>query len=234
MRGGASTEPDDVAPRRVAPLLVVTLVVLAALSAAVSDQRFLLGETAALRALNDAPVAVGWPLRVAMQLGTVWAGIALAGVVAVLRRGRSWQAPAAVLLATAAAHRADNVLKDVIDRQRPPGLVDGLDVRESIHGFGFPSGHTTMAFALAAVLHHLLPARARWVPWALALAVGLARVHVGVHWPADVAGGAALGTAIGSGAALLAAWWARSAGRSRTRAAPATVTRGEPRAGPHT
>lgn len=189
---------------RAAVRLVVALALLGGLSVAVSDQRYLTGETALLRAVNDVPTAVGWPFRVVMQLGTVWAGVALAAAVAIWDRRPSMRAPTAVLLATAVAYRLDNVLKDVIDRPRPPGLVAGLTVRESIHGFGFPSGHTTMAFALAAALHHVVPARLRWVPWSLATVVGLARMHVGVHWPADVAGGAALGTAIGAGAWLLA------------------------------
>jgi membrane-associated phospholipid phosphatase len=78
-------------------------------------------------------------------------------------------------------------------------------VRDEAHGFGFPSGHTALAFAVAAVLHPLLPPRARWVVWLLAGAVGLARMYVGVHWPMDVVGGAALGLLIGGAAGLLVA-----------------------------
>src|SRR3546814_2681552 len=60
------------------------------------------------------------------------------------------------------------------------------------------SGHTTLAFALAAALHPVLDGAWRWLAWSLAVLVGVARMHVGVHWPADVVGGALLGTAIGS------------------------------------
>jgi undecaprenyl-diphosphatase len=133
-----------------------------------------------------------------MQLGTLVVALAVVAVVAWRTRARGPAPSTAVLVAVVIAFRLDNVIKDVIDRPRPPGIVEGLDVRESISGFGFPSGHTTMAFALAASLHPSVPRRQRWVLWVLAAVVGTARMHVGVHWPADVAGGAALGTAIGS------------------------------------
>ena len=191
---------------------VVAVAALGALSVAVSGQRFLVGEVAALEAANGLPAAVGWPLRATMELGTLWAGIALTVAVALCARRAPVVSATAVLVATLAAFRLDNVLKDVIDRPRPPGLVPGLEVRETISGYGFPSGHSTMAFALAAAVHVVLPPRLRWVPWVLAAAVGLARMHVGVHWPADVVGGAALGTAVGSGAWLVATAPGRRAG----------------------
>ena len=82
----------------------------------------------------------------------------------------------------------------------------GMIRRHEAHpdGFGFPSGHTTMAFTIAALLHPVIPRRWRPLLWVLAAGVGLGRMYVGVHWPADVVGGAALGIAIGSGAWLLA------------------------------
>src|SRR3982751_392153 len=59
---------------------------------------------------------------------------------------------------------------------------------------GFPSDHATAAFAIATAI--LLRNR-RWGLLALAMAVALAvgRVAVGVHFPSDVIAGAALGTA---------------------------------------
>lgn len=183
--------------------LGVSVLVLGALSVLVADQTFLRGETAALQAANDIPPAVGWPLRVVMQLGTLWVALGVVVVTALATRARGLGPALAVLVAVAVAFRLDNVLKEVIERPRPPGLVDGLNVRETIGGLGFPSGHATMAFALAASLHPSVTSRWRWVLWALAAVVGLARMHVGVHWPADIVGGAALGTAIGTTAWLL-------------------------------
>ena len=61
----------------------------------------------------------------------------------------------------------------------------------------FPSGHSAAAFAFAAGAAMELPALAP-VLAPLALAVGYSRVHTGVHYPSDVAAGAAIG--IGSAA----------------------------------
>ena len=56
---------------------------------------------------------------------------------------------------------------------------------------------------IATVTAPWLPHRWRWVLWALAAAVCLARVYVGAHMPLDVIGGAALGVAVGAGLRLL-------------------------------
>lgn len=65
----------------------------------------------------------------------------------------------------------------------------------------FPSDHTTVAFAVAGALivwRRLLG----MVLVATALALGLARVYVGVHWPSDVAAGATIGFCVGLVASL--------------------------------
>ena len=67
---------------------------------------------------------------------------------------------------------------------------------------GFPSDHSTIAAAVATIA--ALAWRRHWPLFAgLAIAVGLARVFVGVHYPGDVAAG----WAIGALAAVLA-WYA--------------------------
>ena len=73
----------------------------------------------------------------------------------------------------------------------------------------FPSHHATVAGGLAAL--GLLTWR-RWAAAfvALAVAVGLARVYVGLHFPGDIIGGFVLGT----GSVLLAWGGARLVGRS--------------------
>ena len=63
-------------------------------------------------------------------------------------------------------------------------------------GSSFPSGHATWFFALALVVWF---ANRKWGWWFFALATinGIARIYVGVHWPFDILGGAAIGGASG-------------------------------------
>ena len=63
---------------------------------------------------------------------------------------------------------------------------------------GFPSGHTTFAFALAWLLARAYP-RTAAVWYAVAVAIGWARVEGHAHFSYQVLCGAALGTLIGWG-----------------------------------
>jgi len=61
-------------------------------------------------------------------------------------------------------------------------------------GSSFPSGHAAWFFALATVIFFR---NRKWGIWffVLALVNGIARIYVGVHWPFDILGGAAIGIA---------------------------------------
>ncbi len=84
------------------------------------------------------------------------------------------------------------------------------DPRPSGSGYGFPSGHTAVAFALARVMSEYHP-RQKWLWYAIAVRVAWSRVKVDAHDWDDVIGGAALGswvgdTAVSRGGMVLKSW----------------------------
>lgn len=93
-------------------------------------------------------------------------------------------AAAAVLLAGA----AELFLNMLVMRPRP--AVEQVVVHAPLTS-SFPSGHATLAFALAAVLASEHGRRAYF--YAVASLVAVSRVYLGVHYPSDVVAGAALG-----------------------------------------
>lgn len=78
-----------------------------------------------------------------------------------------------------------------------------VDIYAGISAYSFPSGHTTLSTVIYGFLAVLsassLPARWRWLPYALAAVlvggIGFSRLYLGAHWLADVAAGIGLGTA---------------------------------------
>ncbi|MDV9190052.1 phosphatase PAP2 family protein, partial [Streptomyces sp. SR27] len=87
-------------------------------------------------------------------------------------------------------------IRGFVERPRPFREHQGLEVLvEGKTDFSFVSDHATLAMALGVgvfVAHR----RFGLVAIGLALAEGFARVYMGVHYPTDVIGGLALGTAV--------------------------------------
>jgi len=100
------------------------------------------------------------------------------------------------VLAVSVADVAAAGLKSAIDVERPSGrYTEPKTLVPAPHDHSFPSGHAATSFAAATVL---MFARPRLAPlWLLiAAAIGFSRVYVGVHYPLDIVGGAALGVAV--------------------------------------
>ena len=101
-------------------------------------------------------------------------------------------------------------LRQWIGRDRPPEVYpEPKPLVHVPHTGSFPSGHATTAFACAAVLAWASP-RLALPAFVLAAGIAWSRVYVGVHWPLDVLGGAALGLLIATALLTLVAVLRRS------------------------
>ncbi|GAB1430268.1 phosphatase PAP2 family protein [Ignavibacteria bacterium] len=88
-------------------------------------------------------------------------------------------------------------LKEWVGRIRPCHALEGVRLVGVWCGSGksFPSSHAVNNFAAATLLGYFYPNR-RAIWYSIATTVAFSRVYVGVHYPFDVASGAALGASI--------------------------------------
>ena len=127
-------------------------------------------------------------------LGWVAGGIALA----ILGGPKGRRAGAATIVASlGATYIVQQRVKPIFRRVRPfvnrEATVVGI--RPADHSF--PSGHTASSFAAATALAMFYP-RAAPLAYSVATAVGISRVHLGVHFPSDAAVGGVIGIGIGT------------------------------------
>ncbi len=136
--------------------------------------------------------------------------VLLAGLYAGRPRDRGLACAAGFLGCLIAGQLTRYLVMVAVARPRPPVADFATDASR----WSFPSGHTTTAALTAGlVVAALLIRGSRRLPLALALlggwavAVGLTRVYLGVHWVTDVLGGWLFATAWlgGAGWALLRA-----------------------------
>jgi undecaprenyl-diphosphatase len=157
--------------------------------------------------LDDVFVALS---RIGSQ-GAIW--LLIAGLAALY-----WRRPAIFLyvaLADLVAGVSGALLRQAIGRERPP--LRFPEPHPLVHVPGnpsFPSGHAATSFACAATLAWLTPLSPIAL-YALATLIAFSRVYVGVHYPLDVIGGAALGLGVATALRLLVEARRRSAPRPR-------------------
>jgi undecaprenyl-diphosphatase len=146
-----------------------------------------------VRSLAHTPEMVVWVRRYSHlgEHGAVWLVSGTAAALIDRRRRRRWlRATAAV----GAAYATSTSIKMAVGRKRP-AIEDLPHLMVTPTGLSFPSSHSTSSFAAARAFGALVPG----APLQLAaIAMGFSRLYLGVHYPSDVAAGAALGTLIGS------------------------------------
>ena len=130
------------------------------------------------------------------------AWLVLSALAALIDRAH-WLEWIAVGVGTLTAHIMATLIKVIVRRPRPHS-PDLEMLGTTLSRLSFPSSHLagTTAFAVGSAL--IMP-MLWWAAVALIAAMAVARLRLGVHYPSDVAAGAALGAAT----ALVAAWIVR-------------------------
>ena len=138
-------------------------------------------------------------LSYAGRLGLLW--IVLAAILAAVYR--RWGVFVMTFLAVVLADWSATAIKALVDRPRPPlRYPEPKTLVPLPHDASFPSGHAATSFAAATMLSFAFPAFAPAL-FVLATAVAFSRIYVGVHYPLDVIGGAALGALVATALRLL-------------------------------
>jgi membrane-associated phospholipid phosphatase len=146
-----------------------------------------------VRSLAHAPDRVRWVRRYSRlgEHGAVWLALGLLGAAGDAERRRRWVRATACV---GSAYLLSSSIKLAIGRRRPV-IEDLPHLMATPTGLSFPSSHSTSSFAAAQAYGRLLP---RGPLLGAAAAMAFSRLYLGVHYPSDVAAGAALGTAVGS------------------------------------
>jgi undecaprenyl-diphosphatase len=156
----------------------------------------------AMRALTRAGDTPGWIVHGLVLLALLPSGAGDAAPSASASTGAAWMVATmtvAALLATATSQAAKRLFR----RTRPDLAIAGFVARDpNPDPFSFPSGHSTVAFAIATAALAASPVLGT-MEGLLASGIACSRVYLGAHYPVDVLAGIALGIACGVATVLL-------------------------------
>jgi len=138
--------------------------------------------------VEDAMKALG----MAGEWGAVWVAIGVAAAAVDATRRERWLRAAAVAPAAVGV----NYLVKLTVRRRRPRLRGLPRLAAAPSELSFPSAHATSSLAAAAAMGRVAPG-SRPPLYGLAAAICLTRPYLGMHYPSDVLGGAAIGLLIG-------------------------------------
>jgi undecaprenyl-diphosphatase len=145
------------------------------------------------------------PVMMALTQTVTWTPLYAVLFYFVVRKFKwqSWRALLAVACTLLLSDQiTSSVMKPFFERLRPshePALAGLVHIVDGYRGglFGFASGHAANSFGLATVVWLLLRTSLSWI-WILFFWAALftyTRIYLGVHYPGDVAAGAAVGMA---------------------------------------
>lgn len=137
--------------------------------------------------------------------GATWLPVIVGGLVVIIilslaSRDRIPRRAAFIILVPTIAWFIAHILKAIINSPRPALALDAVKPLFLADGNAFPSGHTTLFFALTFALYPFHP-KLSTLTAISAILISLARVAAGVHWPIDILGGFIL-----AGVVVFIAW----------------------------
>jgi undecaprenyl-diphosphatase len=99
-----------------------------------------------------------------------------------------------------------SVAKFILARPRPCHVFQHVHLLVNCgSGYSFPSSHAVNNFCGAVILSFFFPRASVWL-YTFASVVSFSRIYVGVHYPADVLGGAVVGICCGLVMIVLFLW----------------------------
>jgi undecaprenyl-diphosphatase len=156
-----------------------------------------LNRSSRLSLVRDGFRAISW-------LGDGWVWYAVMVALPIVHGVAGAVAALQMALTGAAGLLVYKLIKKRAVRERPYITHSAIECASApLDRYSFPSGHTLHAVSFTVLLASYLP---EWTgPLAvLTLLIALSRVILGLHYPTDVAAGAALGVGLGTGSLALA------------------------------